>query len=437
MNHLPLIIKREYITKVRNKSFIIMTFLSPLLFITLMSVVAYLTQLNDAKVRTISILDQSGLFQKSFQSSKALKYVYLKGKTDKEAKEIAKASKSYGLLYIKAFPNKLTRNVSVQFFSDESVSPGIISDFEDIIAQRLRYLNLKKIGIDTKDIKSATVEVTIKQENYLGVTSSKMEGYLKLIFGGAAGYLLFMFIIIYGNMIMRSVIEEKTSRIIEVIISSVKPIHLMLGKIIGTSLAGITQFAIWLILGSILMVVISLIFNIDLSASQTPQQMLVSQAIETQGLNMQIQDVLTAFLHLPIANLVIAFVLFFVCGYLLYSSIYAAIGAAVDNETDTQQFMLPVLIPLMLAVYIGFFTVIDNPHGTVSTIFSFIPFTSPVVMLMRIPFGVPVWQQMLSLALLILTFLGTVWFAAKIYRVGILMYGKKPSYKELLKWIKY
>lgn len=437
MNHLPLIIKREYITKVRNKSFIIMTFLSPLLFITLMSVVAYLTQLNDAKVRTISILDQSGLFQKSFQSSKALKYVYLKGKTDKEAKEIAKASKSYGLLYIKAFHNKLTKNVSVQFFSDESVSPGIISDFEDIIAQRLRYLNLKKIGIDTKDIKSATVEVTIKQENYLGVTSSKMEGYLKLIFGGAAGYLLFMFIIIYGNMIMRSVIEEKTSRIIEVIISSVKPIHLMLGKIIGTSLAGITQFAIWLILGSILMVVISLIFNIDLSASQTPQQMLVSQAIETQGLNMQIQDVLTAFLHLPIANLVIAFLLFFVCGYLLYSSIYAAIGAAVDNETDTQQFMLPVLIPLMLAVYIGFFTVIDNPHGTVSTIFSFIPFTSPVVMLMRIPFGVPVWQQMLSLALLILTFLGTVWFAAKIYRVGILMYGKKPSYKELLKWIKY
>ena len=238
-------------------------------------------------------------------------------------------------------------------------------------------------------------------------------------------------------MIMRSVIEEKTSRIIEVIISSVKPTQLLLGKIIGTSLAGITQFAIWIILGSVMLTVVSLVFGIDLSQTQTPQQMALNSAMQNQDINMQVGEFLTAFHHLPITNLIIAFVAFFICGYLLYSSIYAAIGAAVDNETDTQQFMLPVLIPLILAVYIGFFTVIENPHGSVSTIFSFIPFTSPVVMLMRIPFGVPVWQQVLSLILLILTFLVMVWFAAKIYRVGILMYGKKPSYKELLKWIKY
>jgi ABC-2 type transport system permease protein len=152
---------------------------------------------------------------------------------------------------------------------------------------------------------------------------------------------------------------------------------------------------------------------------------------------MQVQDVVTAFYNLPLTNLVIAFILFFVSGYLLYSSFYAAIGAAVDNETDTQQFMLPIIMPLMLAVYIGFFTVIEDPHGTVSLVFSFLPLTSPVVMLMRIPFGVPLWQQLLSLAILIGTFMFTVWFAAKIYRVGILMYGKKPSYKELMKWIKY
>lgn len=152
---------------------------------------------------------------------------------------------------------------------------------------------------------------------------------------------------------------------------------------------------------------------------------------------MKIQSLMSAIYHLPLTNLVIMFLLFFIGGYLLYSSLYAAIGAAVDNETDTQQFMLPILMPLILAVYVGIFTVIEDPHGTVSTVFSFIPFTSPVVMLMRIPFGVPIWQQVVSVLLLIVTFMLTVWFAAKIYRVGILMYGKKPSYKELYKWLKY
>jgi ABC-2 type transport system permease protein len=246
-----------------------------------------------------------------------------------------------------------------------------------------------------------------------------------------------MFIIIYGNMIMRSVIEEKTSRIIEVIISSVKPVQLMLGKIIGTSLAGITQFVIWLILGGVLMAIASLIFGIDMTQMQTPQQEIMQQAMENPDVNHQIQNVANAFYNLPLINLIIAFILFFISGYLLYSSLYAAIGAAVDNETDTQQFMMPIIMPLILAVYIGIFTVIEDPHGIVSTVFSFIPLTSPVVMLMRIPFGVPIWQQIVSLLLLIGTFMFTVWFAAKIYRVGILMYGKKPSYKELIKWIKY
>lgn len=236
-------------------------------------------------------------------------------------------------------------------------------------------------------------------------------------------------------MIMRSVIEEKTSRIIEVIISSVKPIQLMLGKIIGTSLAGITQVLIWVFLGAILFFVSSVVFGVDLS--QTPQQQLVNEALANQESVDKIQMLINEFNNLPIANLILAFILFFIGGYLLYSSLYAAIGAAVDNETDTQQFMIPILLPLILAIYVGVFTVIDEPHGTVSTVFSFIPFTSSVVMLMRIPFGVPLWQQLVSLLILILTFIFTVWFAAKIYRVGILMYGKKPTYKELFKWLKY
>lgn len=236
---------------------------------------------------------------------------------------------------------------------------------------------------------------------------------------------------------MRSVIEEKTSRIIEVIISSVKPVQLMLGKIIGTSLAGITQFLIWMILGGVLLTVVTTIFNIDLSQMQTPQQELMQQAMENPDINDQAQLIFNEFRSLPILNLIIAFIFFFIGGYLLYSSLYAAVGAAVDNETDTQQFMMPILMPLILAVYVGIFTVIEDPHGTVSTVFSFIPFTSPVVMLMRIPFGVPLWQQVLSVLILIGTFMFTVWFAAKIYRVGILMYGKKPTYKELFKWLKY
>jgi ABC-2 type transport system permease protein len=236
-------------------------------------------------------------------------------------------------------------------------------------------------------------------------------------------------------MIMRSVIEEKTSRIIEVIISSVKPIQLMLGKIIGTSLAGITQFTIWIVLGGVIMFAASAIFGFEMS--QTPQQELVNQTLQNPESIDNVQLVINEFYSLPIANLAIAFILFFIGGYLLFSSLYAAIGAAVDNETDTQQFMLPIILPLILAIYVGVFTVIEDPHGTISTVFSFIPFTSPVVMLMRIPFGVPLWQQLVSFLILMVTFVFIVWFAAKIYRVGILMHGKKPTYRELFKWLKY
>ena len=434
MNHLPLIIKREYLTKVRNKSFIIMTVLSPLLFIGLFTVVAFLSQVNNDKVKDISVLDQTGLFSSDFKSNDTYKYHQLNNTELSIAKDLTKSSDYYGLLVIS---NLNENQTNVQFFSDDTPSISVISDLERLIEKKLTQLNYTKRAIDISAIKDSQVNITIAQENFSGQKSSKIEGFLKLGFGGAAGYLLFMFIIIYGNMIMRSVIEEKTSRIIEVIISSVKPTQLLLGKIIGTSLAGITQFVIWIGLGSVLLVLVSAIFNIDFSQTQAPQQVLANQAMQNNDVQMQVGEVMTAFYHLPLANLVIAFLLFFISGYLLYSSIYASIGAAVDNETDTQQFMLPVLLPLILAVYIGFFTVIENPHGTVSTIFSFIPFTSPVVMLMRIPFGVPMWQQILSLLIGIGTFLVMVWFAAKIYRIGILMYGKKPSYKELVKWIKY
>ena len=434
MNHLRLIIKREYLTKVRNKSFILMTFLTPFIMIGLFLFVGYLSSVNNDTVRTIYVLDETRYVSEAFKTNDYTIYNHLSEIDLETAKTLANQENAYGLLHI---PNMPIESVSgfIKFYSEESASLSLISSLESKIESKLSELKLQSEGVNLALIEASKMVVNINQESFEGVKTSKVGSIMKLIFGGAAGYLLFMFIIIYGNMIMRSVIEEKTSRIIEVIISSVKPIQLMLGKIIGTSLAGITQVVTWIVLGAILLFAASAIFGVDLS--QSSQQDMVNEALSSPESTDKIQMIINEFNTLPIGNLIVAFILFFIGGYLLYSSLYAAIGAAVDNETDTQQFMIPILIPLILAIYVGVFTLIEDPHGTVSTVFSYIPFTSPVVMLMRIPFGVPLWQQITSLIILILTFMFILWFAAKIYRVGILMYGKKPTYKELFKWLKY
>ncbi len=437
MNHLSLITKREYLNKVKNKSFIVMTFLSPLIMVALFALIAYLTQLNNDKVRVISVLDESNLFASDFKSTENTKYDILINITLDDAKKIVQESENYGLLYIPKGDSIDAIADKIKFYSEDSPSLIVMEKIEGTIEDKARNIKLRNSGLDPDLISKLKVNINTNLETFDGVKTSKLGSGLKLAFGGVAGYLLFMFIIIYGNMIMRSVIEEKTSRIIEIIISSVKPIQLLLGKIFGTSLAGITQFLIWVILGSVLMMVVSAVFGINMSEGQMAQQEVLNQVSNNPAMQQEMDLVMQEMLNLPLANLTIMFILFFIGGYLLYGSLYAAIGAAVDNETDTQQFMMPLLMPLMLAIYVGFFTVIENPHGTVSQIFSYIPFTSPVVMLMRIPFGVPIWQQLLSIAILFGTFFMTVLFAAKIYRVGILMYGKKPSYKELIKWLKY
>ena len=438
MNHLGLITKREFLNKVKNKSFILMTFLSPLIMVGVITLVVYLTQLNNDKVRTISVLDESNLFANEFESNESTKYDILESIDLDTAKKLVKEAENYGLLYIPKGENIDAIADKIKFFSEDSPSLLVMDKIEDKIEEKARKIKLKNSGLDPEIVNQLRVRINTNLETFDGEKTSKLGSGLKLIFGGAAGYLLFMFIIIYGNMIMRSVIEEKTSRIIEVIISSVKPVQLLLGKIFGTSLAGISQFLIWVIIGSILLTTVSAVLGIDVAGAQMAQQ---QELIDQVASNPQAQDeinlIVQEILNLPLANLVIMFIFFFIGGYLLYASLYAAIGAAVDNETDTQQFMLPIIMPLMLAIYVGFFTVIENPHGTVSQVFSYIPFTSPVVMLMRIPFGVPIWQQVISLVLLFGTFFVTVLMAAKIYRIGILMYGKKPSYKELAKWLKY
>tara|TARA_B100000767_G_scaffold148809_1_gene140140 strand:+ start:8644 stop:9954 length:1311 start_codon:yes stop_codon:yes gene_type:complete len=436
MNQLPLIIKREYLTKVKKKSFIIMTILTPLIIVALSSFVGYLTNLNQDTARSIYVLDESGLLSDSFLSNDQTIYTQLSEVDLETAKIISNKKEASGLLYIPSAPIESVSSVIV-FYSQESPSLSLISSLESKIENKLSELKLQNEGIDLSLIEASKTSISINQESFEGVKTSKIGSFMKLSFGLVAGFLLFVFIMIYGGMVMRSVIEEKTSRVIEVIISSVKPIQLMMGKIVGTALVAVTQVVIWIILGFIFFMALIAIFGVDLTEAQSSQQALITEALSNPGIGDKIQDVFNEFSTLPTANLLIAFLLYFTGGYLLYSSLFAAIGAAVDNETDSQQFMLPIMLPLFLAIYVGGPTVVDDPHGTVCTVLSFIPFTSPVVMLMRIPFGVPIWQQLISLAILIITFIFTVWFAAKIYRIGILMYGKKPTYKELYKWLKY
>jgi len=430
MSILSLIIKREYIARVRNKSFLIMTFLSPLILVGMIALISYLTQINNEEMRTVVVVDDSRLFDTVFFDTEQTTYVNLSDQGIEAAKEVAKDEAYYGLIYIERNSNNFT------FYGNETPSKFFIENIEERLGKRLTDNKLKAQDIDLSVLEDAKSEVKVYIENFSGEKSSKMSNWVKAGFGGAAGYLLMMFIIIYGNMVMRSVIEEKTNRIIEVIISSVKPFQLMLGKIIGTTLAGITQFAIWVLVGSILLVVVTSIFGLDPNAASAASPVAAqAQEIATDA-NLMVEILEEAY-KLPIIQLVFGFLIYFIGGYFLYSSIYAAIGAAVDNETDTQQFMLPIIMPLMLSIYVGFFAVIDNPHGTIATIFSIVPLTSPIVMLMRIPFGVPGWQLALSVTLLIFSFIGTVWLGSKIYRVGILMYGKKPTYKELFRWLRY
>ncbi len=435
MKHLGLIITREYLNKIRNKSFVVMTFLSPLLMVALISVVAYLSSMNNDTIKDIKVLDQSGYFGHLFEDRQQLRFEILPDMELDQAKTLAEATAAYGLLYIPKVDSIAALGKGITFYSADTPALGVTVAIERLLQRQANALVLRENGIDDKAIEALYFNVSTQLETFAGQETSKLGSGLKLVFGGAAGYLLFMFIIIYGNMIMRSVIEEKTSRIIEVIISSVKPRALMLGKIFGTTLAGITQFAIWVVILGVFSVIASGVLGLELGSGVSMAQD-AAQLGDAASQEMAVA-VAKEIWQLPLTNLVVMFFLYFIGGYLLYASFYAAIGAAVDSETDTQQFLLPILMPLIIAVYVGVFTVIEDPHGTVSQVFSFIPLTAPVVMLMRIPFGVPLWQQIFSVLLLFITFMGTVWFAAKIYRVGILMYGKKPSYKELIKWLKY
>lgn len=410
-----------------------MTFLSPLLFVGMACLVGYLASLNNDELVTVAVHDADGVLKNELKSDQKFKYTDLSSMPLNKAKE--EAAKDYnGLLYIPHVDNVQALQSKVEFISEDSPNMELVSELEHAIDDKVTRENLKALNFDYDKIEQAKADTSLHLSKFSGEETNKEASYIKVGFGGLAGYLIMMFVIIYGNMVMRSVIEEKTNRIIEIIISSVKPFQLMMGKIVGTSLAGVLQFLIWAILGTVLFVVLGSIFNVPMGGGAGMAQEQMAQAQESaSGVGVLINEIF----KLPLGTMFTCFIIYFIGGYFLYSSLYAAIGAAVDSETDTQQFVLPIILPLMLGVYVGFFTVVSDPHGTVATVFSMIPLTSPIVMMMRIPFGVPLWEIIVSMAILFGTFIAVVWFAGKVYRIGILMYGKKPTYAEIIKWMKY
>jgi ABC-2 type transport system permease protein len=435
MNHTRLIIEREYLTQVKNKKFIIITLSIPFLIVGLGLFISFLTNINSDSIKNITVVDNSGIFKNSLLSSDTVKFSFLDDLDEDEAKLISQERNDDALIFIPYVTD--TKNInyvdlskSIKLISEDSPSLTLIDGIESKLEKILTDLNYTSLGLDLNTIKESKIYIDLVQLSFEGEESTKIDGLLKMAFGFLLGMLLYMFVFVYGSMILRSVLEEKTSRIVEIIISSVKPTQLMMGKIIGTSLVAFTQIFIWIALTLIISTLVSSIFGVSTSEIN-------SLDVSDAQVNSGIQIFFSALFNLPLLNILIAFVFFFISGLFLYGSLFAAVGAAVDSETDANQFMVPLSMPLIIGLYVGIFTVSEDPSGTIPTIFSHIPFTSPIVMMMRIPYGVPIYEQLISLSILVATFFAIVWFAAKIYRVGILMYGQKPSYKDLYKWLKY
>ena len=433
MGKFTLITSREYLNKITNKTFILSTILTPLFFAGIIALIAWLTSLNNESLKNIAVVDKTGYIFESLKPTNTIKYELLQDFSLEEARLVSETKLDYGLLYIDDFESPKTIAESISFISKDA-SFSILNNIESQLEKILTNENFKIEGIDINEINSKRVYVNLSQETFDGEKTSRADGAVELMFGFILGFLLYIFIFIYGSMIMMSVIEEKTNRIIEIVVSSVKPFYLMTGKIVGVSLAGLTQFIMWGILISVFSAMFSSFFGISTSYENSE---LILNASKDSAISSAALGMISAFLNLPLLNIMIAFVFYFLGGYLLYSAIFAAIGAAVDNQTDAQQFIMPITIILIVALYVGILTVPEDPNGIVAQIFSYIPLTSPVVMMMRIPNGVPLIEQVISLLVLFLSVILVIWVAAKIYRIGILMYGKKPSYKELIKWLKY
>jgi len=441
MNKVLLIIQREYLVRVKKKAFLLLTFLVPGL-IFLMYFIFYLIITNSDelnKSHTVRVLDNSGIFQGKFHDSKSVKFVKAKEPQDAEKTVVRKSDGDY-LLVISP---KYTGDNAVEMFAMDKPNLTLTSNIEDQMNSIAKSSDMVKMGIDTgkfNNIKS-NISITSKQLTDKGEEDANVAATTGA--GIAGAILVYLALFIYGAQVMRGVIEEKTSRIIEVIVSSVKPFQLMLGKIIGVGMVGLTQFILWIALSTGVTFLATNLFLKDTVTPVQKEQRKTNQPVKVQTppvVTPAQSPAMTIYNSVKTLNYVYilgCFVFYFLSGFFLYSALFAAVGSAVDSETETQQFMFPITLPLLFTYFLSFSFLISNPDSSLAVWLSIIPFTAPVAMMVRIPFGVPGWQLGLSMVMMVAGFLFTTWVASRIYRVGILMYGKKASYKELSKWFFY
>jgi ABC-2 type transport system permease protein len=439
MNKIGLIFRREFLNRVQKKSFLIATILVPLLFPSIMAIMIYFSMKQDegAVAQTVEVLDLSGKIQ--LENSAKYKFVSLQGDLA-HAREVFKHSGDFALLYIPAF--ELSNPEGITVYSRESLSIRKREDLEGALENRIHDLKLTQFNIDKETLKNLKTDVSINSVNTgeSGEEEKQNDTGSLYILGVFLGVLIYMFVIIYGMQIMQGVIEEKTSKIVEVIISSVKPFQLMMGKILGIAAVGLLQFTIWAVLITTVTAV-----TLGYFGRKMPQQQMMEQVTKQSGdkaeqeaataqQNQMAAKISKALDQIPVVKIIFNFAFYFLGGYLLYGALFAAVGSAVDSPQEAQQFTLPIMMPLIIA-YAGLFMfILNDPHSTASFWFSIIPFTSPVAMVGRLAFDVPTWELILSQVLLVGGFIFTTWIAGRIYRVGILMSGSKVNYKVLAKW---
>ena len=418
MKNIILIAKREFFTQVKKKSFIILTLLTPLLIIVFGGVVSLMFQANETQMQ-ISVIDKSGLFKDRLKSDQNIRYVFSSEETEKSLIKALETTEEMNAVMI--IPKKDIHELenSIEVLTNKNLSNEARKNIAGNISEIIKAEKINALGISTAQIEDLNKSVNLHVVNVLE-KEKKQDSFLVGVKSGLSMFLMycvFTFIMMYGIRVMRSVLEEKNNRVVEILISSVKPFELMMGKILGVTGVALVQFGVWVVM----------IFASVMTLGSSNIGMVSGVA--------EVQMVLSALSQINYGLIFFVFVIYFLLGYLFYSAMYAAIGSAVDNETETQQFTLFAILPMMLGFY-GSITIMNNPDGPMSFWLSMIPFTSPIAMLARIPFDVPVWELVLSIVILLVSTLGMVFIASKIYRVGILMYGNKVTLKELWKWMK-
>lgn len=457
MSKIGIIISREYSTRVKKKSFIISTLLVPFL-LAMMIVVPMLIAMfsSDNKTYNIAVSDESGVVADKLENSKTVNYTVIDPATAEDVrKDLAKSDTYYGLLKISQLDS--LNNAEISIYANEQVNLSLKNQIQgevnDILsANKLTSYDIPNLDVVLKNMENKSSVKTFQvKENEEEEKQTEVGAYM--VIGYISSFLIYMFIFMFGGMVMQGVIEEKNNRIIEVIVSSVKPMQLMIGKIVGIALVALTQFAAWIVLtflivtgvtmaagGSKVMENAAQVQNVPMGMGNDVAAVALDEINADNGEDSSpmgvIGPVLNTLKSMNIIGIVVTFLLYFILGYLLYASMFAAVGACVDNQADTQSLMLPITIPLIIGLFI-MLSAFQNPHSTIAVWGSIIPFTSPMVMVARFAYGVPMWQYFLSLALLFGTFLFMGWVSSKIYRIGILSYGKKAGWKDIFKWLKF